>query len=301
MPVSLPPVRSDPADVDGRLDGLVLPSWRILCVLNAKAASTSILWWLAAVVAEDPESMFTSRGPEVTRELTVHDRDLWRNFVRISDLSGRELARLLADPEWMRFTVVRHPVTRLWSAWQSKLLLREPNFVRDYAREPWFPRVPNSLKDVGEDFRTFVAALSSDRALLLANRHWSPQHLRLELGTFPYTHVGKVEQLERTRQMLEDHAHASGWIGRLHDVRRNTTLLPISVAELCSREVEEIEALYEADMSRAGFGSFCEHTDLRSQLCESEGYEAIALTAVRELIARHQRIGDLLEGGVGGM
>ncbi|HLI55447.1 MAG TPA: sulfotransferase family 2 domain-containing protein, partial [Actinomycetota bacterium] len=187
--------------MDGRLDGLVVTSRRILCVLNAKAASTSILWWLATLVGEDPESMFTSRDPEVTRELTVHDRGLWRNLVRISDLSGRELAHVLADQEWMRFTVVRHPVTRLWSAWQSKLLLREPFFVRRYVGEPWFPRVPNSLKEVGEDFRTFVAALSNDRTLLLANPHWSPQHLRLELGVFPYSHVGKVEQLARTRQL----------------------------------------------------------------------------------------------------
>jgi hypothetical protein len=72
-------------------------------------------------------------------------------------------------------------------------------------------------------------------------------------------------------------------------------LLPIWVAGLRPREVDEIEALFEADMSGAGFGSFREHEDLSSRLCDSEGYETLALAAVKELIARHQRIGDLAD------
>lgn len=291
----MPPIRSEPSPVGGRLDGLVVPGWRVLYVLNPKAATTSTLWWLAALADERPERLFKSRGPEVTRELTIHDLDLWRHCVGISDLNGRELARLLADPKWMRFTVVRHPVTRLWSAWHSKLLLREPFFVSRYFGEDWFPRVPDSMDDIRDDFRRFLAAISKDRALLLADPHWSPQHLRLELDVFPYTHVGKTECLTRTRGLLEKHVKTLGWRGQLPDVRTNATLLPISVAGLGSRELEGIETLFEGDMSHGGFESLRGQANPDSELREPEEYEALALAAVRELIARHERIGDLLK------
>ena len=41
-------------------------------------------------------------------------------------VGARSSAAISPENGWFVFTVVRHPAARLFSAWQSKLLLREP-------------------------------------------------------------------------------------------------------------------------------------------------------------------------------
>ena len=49
---------------------------------------------------------------------------------------------MLTEEGWLRFSVVRDPAPRLWSAWQSKLLLREPRFLDGFRREALVPADP---------------------------------------------------------------------------------------------------------------------------------------------------------------
>ena len=69
--------------------------------------------------------------------------------------AGRAARR---DPRrrWFVFAVVRHPTARLFSAWQSKLLLREPWWVDQYGERPWFPRVPSTATSCVEDLSRFA-------------------------------------------------------------------------------------------------------------------------------------------------
>lgn len=63
---------------------------------------------------------------------------------------------------------------RVWSAWVSKILLRDPRFVRRYGAEPWFPEPPRIPEDIIRSFRAFVAALP-DRAAGWHDPHWMSQ------------------------------------------------------------------------------------------------------------------------------
>ena len=110
--------------------------------------------------------------PEVSTALTVHDMSRWPPEHRLRRTSRAERDALLREDGWLRFTLVRDPATRLWSAWQSKLLLREPRFVDAFGEAPWFPRIPSAAGDLVEDFRRFVAAVGRGEA---TDVHWAVQ------------------------------------------------------------------------------------------------------------------------------
>ena len=65
--------------------------------------------------------------------------NLWPDELRLIRYEAAERERLLAEDGWLRFSLVRDPAPRLWSGWQSKLLLREPRFVDDFARRAVVP------------------------------------------------------------------------------------------------------------------------------------------------------------------
>jgi hypothetical protein len=78
--------------------------------------------------------------------MTIHRRDLWRHTPMLHVLPDEELAAISPDDEWFVFAVVRHPSARVWAAWQSKFLLREPRWIDEFAGAPWLPRVPGRLR-----------------------------------------------------------------------------------------------------------------------------------------------------------
>ena len=178
---------------------VVLPELRVLFLPVPKAGCTSVLWLLADLAGIPPERFSRSRLAEVTPALTVHDTNLWAPH-RLADFEGDERERVLAEDGWLRFTIVRDPVRRLWSAWQTKLLLREPRFVDAFGDQPWFPRVPERPADLREDFRSFVAALSNPS---VEDVHWGVQHELV--SQLPLTHVGRVERFDETLARLREH------------------------------------------------------------------------------------------------
>ena len=130
------PVRAPRARADrraARAAGAVPPGPEGRC--------TNVLWTLAGLAGLPPDRFDRSPLPEVSPALTVHDMNLWpassglplrRGGPRTAP-GARRLAALLARAR---------SGARLWSGWQSKLLLREPRFLEGFGDAPWFPRVP---------------------------------------------------------------------------------------------------------------------------------------------------------------
>ncbi len=264
---------------------VVLPELRVLYLPIPKAGWTTMLWLLAELAGIPAETFEHSTLPGVSPALTVHDMGLWGPGRRLADYTGEERERVLTEDGWLRFSVVRHPAPRIWSAWQSKLLLREPRFVSDYGEEPWFPRIPHEPAEPIEDFRRFVAAVADGEAV---DVHWAAQHDLV--ARLPIDHVGRLESLDDTLAVLRTHVPEGLWpMATRHD---NRTPLPLPRAAFDAATAEALNRHYADD-----FGEY-DYDPVQPSAGEeafAEWRERVAplLPHVQETIDRHVRIGQL--------
>ena len=261
---------------------VVLPELRIVYLPIPKAGWTTILWLLADMAGIPPETFAHSTLPGVSPALTVHDTSLWGPGHRLADYEGEERERILTEQGWLRFSVVRDPAPRLWSAWQSKLLLREPRFVTLYGEKPWFPRIPAEPADLIEDFRRFLAAVASGEAV---DVHWAVQHE--VVSQLPLSHVGRLEALDDTLALVREHVPADVWPAEIRHENRTPLRLPPTAFD--GAAAAALNRHYEADFEYYGY----------EPLRPSKGGEAASeweervtplLPVLREMIDRHVRI-----------
>jgi uncharacterized protein HemY len=270
-----------PPDPNGTF---VLRRWKIVYVSVPTAASTSLKWLMADLAGEDPAKAGTWLRPEVTRAAAIHNRDAWLHTPRLHDLNDGELAEI--DATWFVFAVVRHPTSRLWSAWQSKFLLREPRFMESH---PFFrPPVPRRTADVIDAFGSFVDALAESGSSLLENRHFRAQTEITTPDKTPYTRIYKTDEISDIVADLHRHVEAQG-LDAMPPVRRgNGTPLPLLRSVLDSQMVDAIEKLYGADLQRFSF----DHAIPESASWE-EAYSPALLAEVARLVQRSERIDDV--------
>jgi hypothetical protein len=293
-----------PYDRHLEMGTVVLPELRVLYVPVPKAGWTSLLWLLAGPAGLAPEDFARSVKPEVTPAMAVHDMKVWhaRGYV-LAALDPQARAEALTGEGWFRFTVVRDPAARLWSAWQSKVLLREPYYRERFGDQPWFPRVPESPADVVEDFRAFVAAVSA-RAWAddVTDKHWAPQHLLVE--RLPVDHVGHVTRLDETVDALR--AHLGGRADALGSLTRdNRALLPYDPCVYGAAGTDTLGSLFAEDYARFGYAptgdaetAAPDRTDPSAPgdpgpagaRAAWEARVADRLDVVREVAARHERL-----------
>jgi Sulfotransferase family len=263
---------------------VVLSELRILFLPIPKGGCTSTLWLLSELAGIPSETFLHSMLPEVSPALTVHDMSLWGEGRRLADYEGEERKRVLEEDGWLRFAVVRHPGRRLWSAWQSKILLREPRFVALFGEEPWFPRLPEDPLEVVEDFRRFVAALPSGE---VEDVHWAVQSgLAKQL---PLSHVGRVEHLDETLALLSEHVgHEVSPAARREN--RMAVPMPPFAYDVAARDV--LLTLYAEDFAEYGYEAGEAPADPNS---EREWSERVAplLPVLEDTIEKHARIGQL--------
>ena len=272
--------------------GVVSAAWKLVYVPVPKAACTSMLWTLADVQQETAEPLGIATSAAVTRSLLVHEPAFWRRTALLHTLPEAEWSRIQGDAEWLIFTITREPVGRLWSAWQSKLLMREPRFAGAFGDRSWFPRIPRSPRDVVEDFRRFVEALGDDEALLRADRHWQPQVELLALDRVGFTHVGTTAAYARTLDVVERHLAGQGWRGPLASRHENATLIGVDALGAVDEDTRRaIESIYADDMRGLGYAG----RTAPSAGAVDEQAAHLLVAGVREIVARHERVGDLLE------
>jgi hypothetical protein len=265
---------------------VVVPAYRVLFLPMPKAACTNVLWMLAALAGIPPDRFDRSPLPEVSPALTVHDMNLWPDEHRLIRYDERERARLLTEDGWLRFSLVRDPAARLWSGWQSKLLLREPRFVEDFGAATWFPRVPWLAGEIVEDFRAFVAALAGGEG---EDVHWAVQHDLIE--QLPLTHVGRVERIEATLARLDAHlGDAAGLDAGRHE---NRSPLPMPPGLYDIGAATALRDRHHADYAAFGYEPPDGESGDRGAIAAWEAAVEPLLPLLRATIDEHVRLGQL--------
>jgi Sulfotransferase family len=264
---------------------IVLPEQRVLYMPIPKAGWTTV-GWLLAEVAGLPNDLFEhSVLPGVSTALTIHDMSLWGDGYRLADYEGEERERILTEEGWFRFSIVRNPATRLWSGWQSKLLLREPRFYDMFGEEPWFPRVPVNPEDMVEDFRRFAAAVAAGEA---EDVHWAVQTELIE--RLPIEHVGRLEKLDQTLALLREHVDGANWPTETR--QENRTPVPLPPAAYDERAAAALNDHYREDFERYGYDPVEPREDAAG-MKEWSGRVAPLLPIIADTIDKHARIGQL--------
>jgi Sulfotransferase family len=267
----------------------VLPRFKVVYVSVPKAACTSIKWLIAELQGEDPRRFYGSLTREVARATTIHRRALWQHTPMLHRLSDKELEAVSPEQGWFVFAVVRHPSARVWSAWQSKLLLQEPRWVERFGGEPWFPRVPTTTDEVVEDFQRFVRSIAeAPRQPVMRDRHLRPQARLLTPGRMPYTRIYKTPEIPELLEDLAAHLRRYGWRGELELGSSNETPLRPLRSMFTPEILAGIKAVYREDFRRFGYES-----PEPDRYEPTESYADSTLREVARLAERGERIGDL--------
>ncbi len=155
-----------------------------------KAACTSLKRWMAAVEGLLPPEEAVARPG-------IHP------FIKArAALPAHEAAAILSDATWFKFAFVRHPLSRLVSAYLDKVvpgkrtakrLVR--NFLLHDPQTPWWRRLAALVRTDpkrGLTFRQLVEQLGREPMEKL-DEHFRPQSLLL--AGLPLDFVGRVERM----------------------------------------------------------------------------------------------------------
>ena len=170
---------SDPYVEHSLRTSMFFASTRLFVAGNPKAAGTTLRWWLLAAHGVDvPARTADSWWGESAPYQTVWDAHVDLDYTW-GDLSEQQRNDGLTSPDVLTVLPVRHPLSRLFSAWSGKYLVGEPYYSE---RLPaGFPTVPDTVEDenhVAELFEKFVDALHdtvSEGDFLTLDVHLWPQ------------------------------------------------------------------------------------------------------------------------------
>lgn len=268
----------------------MLPDHKIVYISTTKVACSSLRWMVADLVGEDFARFYRAPGDHQTRLMTIHaHRGIWQHSPQIKNTPPALRAQISRDNGWFVFAAVRDPWTRLFSAWQSKMLVRHASYVEKYGSQPWFPRVPTSAADVLDDWRAFVRATPwrSTTGLGL-DPHFMPQVDSVHPDIVNYSHIYSLSQMGELQRDLHEHLRGVGRDQELYLPRANESPLRMTRECLDPETVSIIDEAYRVD-----FETFPGRWDLAGLRLSDRPWTADAIDAVVFHGVANERIGDL--------
>jgi len=165
--------------------------------------------------------------PENLAEL--HNRlDQGKQWVpRLRELSVDECRAAFDSKEWFRFSFVRNPYSRLFSAYKNKIMVQgdpDPVFldVRDEIRKTYgYPLCAGKPARVVafRDFVHYVCEAPENRM----DGHWAPQTQMLRLDLIKYDFIGRFENFQSDFSQVLDRLSASTELKDRAQTRVNQT------------------------------------------------------------------------------
>ncbi len=217
---------------------------KILYVETPKVACTTIKEYLRDLCDAPPLTFSIGHHRESRRDMFVHARSNVP-LPSLFDLDEETQRHVLTSPEFLRFGIVRNPYSRLLSAWRNKILLCEPGYEYVYRK---MTGIEPSLREketlTFEQFLKFVEG----EDVGTCNPHWRRQIDLLLYPAIPYTHLGKIERLRDTFELIEKHAEP----GRSVPLG-NSNSTRVGHAKLTDAIAGRIHKLYAADFEAFGY------------------------------------------------
>jgi len=260
---------------------------QLLYVATPKAACTTLKWWFADLIGQTVAVRSAPGSPESSPELVIHDA-LGRVAPGSACLTPAEISQAINNPDCFRFCLVRNPFSRIFSAWQSKWLLREPLQIGPYRKHAFYNLPVTNIAEVAMAFEAFLEFLNSVEFPNILDQHVKLQYSLLCPDRIRYSVVGKLEDSTELCKRLSVHL-GSAYKPPFSFGQRNESLIIYHPTLITARAEELIRTMYAADFDHFRYST----TKPSSQGELNENALRIALAAVRMLRGRHQRIGEM--------
>jgi len=265
-----------------RWNSYLSEQYKLLYIATPKVACTSLKWWFAALEGYSKAlSEFKDSG-ESDPDLVIHD-SFHKVAPHVADLGPEELTPALVSTDYFRFAVVRNPYKRIFSAWQSKLLLREPIQSRLYLEYDFFRYPIKTVEDIRSSFEAFLEHLAFKEAPEFLDLHWTPQVDLLRPDLISYTKLSQIENVRELSQALEEHL-GPHILNPFTSRRANESMLDYSTDFITERSMDLIQMLYARDFDTFGYGNSPPSSKKEYTTSELN----LALHAVNLIRARHQ-------------
>lgn len=276
----------------------VLPDARLVFTALNKNACTSLKWMIAQVAGEDLGSFKAGIGTYTTDRESIHNRRLWKRALTMDLVDPAIRAGIQPDDGWLIFAVVRDPRSRMFSAWQNKLLFNNAGYAK-WRGEPWYPRGGFDAAAIVDDFARFVDALDADpdHPLLLNDNHFRSQTMLLRLDHLTYSRIYDISEIATAVDDIQAHLAELGIAAPEFPVERaNDTPLPANTAVIDPAIRGKIERIYAEDFRRFGdrwdFAGIAEaRTWTKADLDQARVRATLGrrITELRELAMTHRR------------
>ncbi|MFJ5285031.1 glycoside hydrolase family 99-like domain-containing protein [Pseudomonas sp. NPDC088429] len=268
-----------------RWSGYRSERYKLLYVSTPKVACTSLKWWFASLEDCSKALNDITDSAESNPDQVVHE--MHKVAPHVTGLQAPELMEALTSDSYFRFAVVRNPYKRIFSAWQSKLLLQEPQQVGPYLQRDFYHQPLKDASDIASAFEGFLEHLASQEAPSYWDQHWTPQVALLRPDLINYSMLIKIEQSEQLSKALAE--HVGQYIPDPFAERRsNESLIPYLPEFITQRSAELIRKLYAEDFVAFGYDRALPET--KGTFSEAE--LSLALRAVKLIRGRHQRLGE---------
>lgn len=261
--------------------------YRLLYVSTPKVACTTLKWWFADLEGYTQALRQVTDSVETDPDLVIHD-SFYKVAPNVTGLTPEALSEPLTSESYFRFAVVRNPYKRIFSAWQSKLLLREPLQVAPYLNCGFFNQPIEEARDIAMAFEGFLEHLAANEAPDYWDLHWTPQVTLLRPDLIDYTKLVKIENAKELSTALAE------WIGPdfvdpFATRSANESLIPYLPELITARSAELIRALYVADFEMFGYS---EQPPEAKETFSADQFK-LALKAIEIIRGRHQRLGEM--------
>src|SRR5579864_2323272 len=163
------------------------------------------------------------------------------------DLDNQTQRTVLESPDFLRFTFVRNPYTRVMSAWKNKALLCEPGYEQVYLR------MKGSLPSLhGKSlitFREFIEYISKQCDLRTCNLHWRLQTEHLFLSAMDFSFIGKIEQMGEGLRRFQRHLGlVTDFAGTPRNISHGS-----DESEYNKDLADKVYSLYQSDFEALGY------------------------------------------------
>jgi len=263
---------------------------KLLYIATPKVACTSLKWWFASIeglLSKVQDFSANSAHIETDPEMMIHQA-LYCAAPEVTGLSPEKLVEALLSDSYFRFALVRNPYKRIFSAWQSKLVLREPLQTDMYKDCDFFNLPIENSESIARAFEGFLEYLADNEADDFKDLHWTPQVSFLRPDLVSYTKLVQIENLDDLRRSLAEHL-GPDVPDPFAGPRTNESLIPYSPVFVTEKSAQLICSLYAEDFKSFGYDT--SPPDVKVEF--SSAQLKIAIQGIKLIRARHHRFNEI--------